>query len=420
MRLLFTYIAIPILVLAIFFVPFRGLIILGVMCHLRPEIWGASNWLRPIFIFTLATAFSCILRCLKNEGITFPTNLKILCLWLLAIYISSLHAVVSKSAAFDKVYTVFKLLILMFLIAKLADSTKKIDILFWSLIAGILWVTKSAYYEYLVLGYVRANPLGGPGGGSNALSTALVMTLPFLVYKFTQKTKIYKYGSLLLIGIWIGGIIFCASRGAFIALTICIALLIIKSKKKIKTTIFVSLLMILLLIFAPQYYWQRMRTILTYHEDVSAVSRLVLWKAGIKIFNDYPIYGVGPGNFALVVPAYTQSTPFAGEMLEAHNTFIQLLAEGGMQSLLLYMIAILTTLLSLRKIRKKKLNSKHYEDIYILSNSLEIGIIVFLIRSLTGTTIYKELLYWFLGLSSALIEVTNKLETYEDSYFSND
>ena len=105
----------------------------------------------------------------------------------------------------------------------------------------------------------------------------------------------------------------------------------------------------------------------------SVRTRLVLWRAGVSMMTTNPMFGVGLGGF------YERSHDYAPEMLDtviwrphenAHNYFIQVLAELGMPGLILF-IAILAG--SLREAWKD-----------VRRNAWTMGIVAFLLTALTG------------------------------------
>jgi len=70
----------------------------------------------------------------------------------------------------------------------------------------------------------------------------------------------------------------------------------------------------------------RMFTITRYSEDLSIVDRFSLWQSGWEMFIRNPLFGIGLNGFEAVVG----QTP--------HNSFTQILAEGGITSFLVFML----------------------------------------------------------------------------------
>lgn len=415
-RFLAAMILIPINCIIIFRKPFWGVVLLALAYFIRPELWGASEFMKPIFIFTACTGISLILnKSGSQQKWRVPINLILLGLMLLAMVFSSVSAVVSREAAYHNNMVIFKLLILILIIVNLVDDLKKLNIAFWAIVAGCGWLVKATLFHYFIEGAHRANPMGGQGGGGNSLGTALVMTLPFLFYKLTSGKKWERILSLLAIPLWLVSIIAISSRGVFLGLLVVFFLMVIVSKRKFAVTVLVLFAVIFFFAQATPFFWGRMDKIVNYRGDASAETRLKLWKAGIQMYRDYPMAGVGPNNFRYLSPTYTGLTfqsPEGGGFI-AHNTYIELLAETGIQGLIFYVFAIFATLLGVMKIKKSSIKNSiaiyDKSEIILFSNVFIIAIIAFSIRSITGTTIRQDVFYWFLALSSALIYNANNI-----------
>ena len=61
----------------------------------------------------------------------------------------------------------------------------------------------------------------------------------------------------------------------------------------------------------------------------SLQSRLEIWSAATATFREFPLIGSGLGSFGFVNPAYQTTDPSQGTYLQAHNDYLQALAEGG-------------------------------------------------------------------------------------------
>ena len=79
----------------------------------------------------------------------------------------------------------------------------------------------------------------------------------------------------------------------------------------------------------------RFQSMLEVETDPSGATRFAIWANSLAIFKDHPILGVGKGNFQFYYPLYnrrvTRDPSFTVEekAAEAHNDYIQLLAETG-------------------------------------------------------------------------------------------
>ncbi|MCU1297265.1 MAG: O-antigen polymerase [Acidobacteriaceae bacterium] len=71
----------------------------------------------------------------------------------------------------------------------------------------------------------------------------------------------------------------------------------------------------------------------------SLLSRLLLWKVAYDLFTQNPVLGVGPKNFAVIIPHYASVEDMQGfENLDAHNVWIGMLAEQGVTGFVTYLI----------------------------------------------------------------------------------
>ena len=63
--------------------------------------------------------------------------------------------------------------------------------------------------------------------------------------------------------------------------------------------------------------------------DKNVTSRQALWSAALRMAEDRPLTGVGPGRFGIEAPAYVRNNPIVLEKPVVHNSYLQVLAEIG-------------------------------------------------------------------------------------------
>ncbi len=99
-------------------------------------------------------------------------------------------------------------------------------------------------------------------------------------------------------------------------------------------------------------------------QDYSTAERLAHWIAGVHMFLDHPILGVGIGNYADAYPRYF-ITIFVDPLGHAHNYYINIAAETGFIGLTVYVLFLLAVFIagatSLRHISKKCAEAKLQE-----------------------------------------------------------
>lgn len=84
----------------------------------------------------------------------------------------------------------------------------------------------------------------------------------------------------------------------------------------------------------------------------NVVSRMAFWTAAIHMAEHYPILGVGPNGFTVEAQSYIQNDPIVLLNPETHNTYLQILAEGGIVGFLLYLGFLLSTAQALRTAKR--------------------------------------------------------------------
>ena len=91
-------------------------------------------------------------------------------------------------------------------------------------------------------------------------------------------------------------------------------------------------------------------------QDYSTAERLAHWIAGLHMFMDHPVLGVGIGNYPDAYPKYF-ITIFTNSLGHAHNYYINIAAETGSIGLIAFLLFLLAVFVagghSLRGINKK-------------------------------------------------------------------
>lgn len=86
-------------------------------------------------------------------------------------------------------------------------------------------------------------------------------------------------------------------------------------------------------------------------DSFTEITRLAIWAGGWLIFAGHPIAGVGYGNFKTALPAAI-SVP-DGFMLDAHNLYLELLAETGIIGFIAFAVLIVVCLRYARRIQRQ-------------------------------------------------------------------
>jgi putative inorganic carbon (HCO3(-)) transporter len=195
--------------------------------------------------------------------------------------------------------------------------------------------------------------LGNPNLLAGYLLPAMAFSLAALILWQTLPQKILA-GVMVLVNA--GCIYFTDSRGGWIALVVLAGVFLLglnfwwaeylppfwrKWLVPIVVISFAILLGIAILVLEPLRI--RILSIFSWRSDSSNNFRINVWLAAWKMFKDYPLIGIGPGNevFNQIYPLYMQ-TKFTA--LSAYSIFIEITLETGLIGIACFLGLIIATI----------------------------------------------------------------------------
>ncbi len=209
------------------------------------------------------------------------------------------------------------------------------------------------------------------------LSAFLAIIIPINIGQYVYyKNRTVRSLVVFLLFLNITALILTKSYGGIATLFAVILIVgiirIFKSKKDLKKSLAVTVGMFIVLVVIGIVFSLFRGGLFNMEDPTNPISlRLSNWNAALKIIADYPLLGVGPGNYATVYPRYympgTQPSQFA------HNTYLQLASEIG-----IYFSLILLTLFTAWIIKivsfyfikeKKKVNEPKILYLTLLASS---------------------------------------------------
>jgi probable O-glycosylation ligase (exosortase A-associated) len=242
-------------------------------------------------------------------------------------------------------------------------------------------------------------------GNSSDLGVGVLIAMPLAVL-LMRNTK-NKFMRIFYAGAFICffiSIICSGSRGAFLGLAAILLYAWVKSDKKIKYMAIAIIGIALTLALAPEKYFNRLKSIQTYEEDESANIRMDLWSAGLKMFKDRPIQGMGAGNFSTAYGTKYHPDKKGGVLWwNPHNIFVHVLSEAGVLGLAPYLLLIICSFyLNIKNEKCLKFHSPADSPIgkYIII-AIKTSLLGFLISGQFITVTYYPHLFLLAGFTSA-------------------
>ena len=398
------------------------LIVIGSLpvCLARPWIgilmWSWIGYMNPhrlTWSFAYYTPFAMMVALATLIGLLFTRERKplprtievylLVALWIL-FSISTFFAF-SPVDAWNQYDKVSKILLVTFVTMLLFQEAEKLKMLLYVIALSIgFYGLKGGIWA---LGTGGGNQVLGPPdsfiAGNTEIGLAINMVLPILLLLSRYETRRWmKLGLRATFFFGIFGSIFTYSRGAFLGLGLILTLIFVKSRAKF----FLIPLAIVVALFGkslvPEQWLNRMGTIQTYEQDRSANMRLNAWRVSYQLALDNPIIGAGFRPFTPAV--YLRYSPDEkwNDWQDAHSIYFQVLAEHGFTGLALYLALIASTLISLRRVKRRARGDPSREFHYQTAQMLEVSLLGFLVTGAFLSMSYFDLFFHLVAITVML------------------
>jgi probable O-glycosylation ligase (exosortase A-associated) len=367
--------------------PFYGILLWTVIAFANPQsslfYWQAANEFPWAVAVAVPTLIGFMLHGYwKNVRGGKMLVLLVLWIWFTITSLISTHTAIFMHHAGDTWYhwnLVSKIFLMTAVTMAIIDSFERLRVLAL-VIAGCFgfFVLKSFPFLILTGGAFR---LYGPEfsmiADNNDFGLALNMTLPF--YFFLAQTEPRKWVRRLcafLFVITIPAIFFTYSRGALTGLTVVLALMLLKSRRRLLLIPVIAFGVVVGLFFAPASWKYRMDPTRPDAVDGSARSRLNAWHYSWNLVQDYPIAGGGFGTFTRQL--FDIYAPNVEDLHGPHSIYFQVLAEHGFVGLALYLTLIASCFLSIRRLVREA-NERGDRTIRAYANMFRFSLVGFLV-----------------------------------------
>ena len=396
----------------ILFRPFVGLMIYYWLAYMRPQnmAWGASRTLPLSQWVALAMVAGLVLAVVMGRERLMALRLQTVLLILLGLWISATVVTAVVPEMSKEVYDQYwKAIVVGVLATGMVRDRRRLRLLMILIAVSIGFLGAKRGLVGLLRGGARYDD--GPGGfmsDNNSFALALNMILPLLVgLALVEKEKRVRIAAAVGAALCMLCILFTFSRGGLLTLLTVGGLLVWRSQRRFLVAGLLGLGLAGFLFFSSsqleEQYLERASSISKYEEDGSALGRLNAWQTSWRVFLDYPVFGVGPNNLEAVFFRYS---PDNSRFRVTHNSYLQLLSECGLPSLLFFLGAIGAALWRLQRLRRMTV----LPWIEVQARMLQISIAGYLVGAMFLNQAYAELIYTLIALSVSL-EVVAETES---------
>ncbi|HEX6484632.1 MAG TPA: O-antigen ligase family protein [Ktedonobacteraceae bacterium] len=335
-------------------------------------VFLAGGWL-------LSYTLPSYMRGVRDRTLShIPTYLAIATVALLCVMLLSMGVAISKSDSLKEISKWVEFSVLLLLGAQYIRTRRQL----WTMIVIIcLAGISQAFYGYIQylfnLGpqvFVRDASLrvygtfGQPNPFAGYINIPLSIVLALTLLGRNWITRILAGTATILLGL----VEFLTqSRGGELAIASALVFIILVGMPQIRVLMRIGILAIfgcveaLILGLIPLHIFNPILRILGLvqisftqpsSQDYSTAERLAHWIAGLHMYFDHPILGVGIGNYPDAYPQYF-ITIFTNPLGHAHNYYINIAAETGSIGLIVYLLFLLATFVAaggvVRNIYKK-------------------------------------------------------------------
>jgi hypothetical protein len=229
-------------------------------------------------------------------------------------------------------------LIIMFMIAGLVVSWRECRFLMKAVgVAAMVNLLSSRIFAAGDTGRLHLN-WGGTISNANDFSAHLLLTLPFLLlFGYNSKSLVVRAGTFLALGYGAVVILRTGSRGALVALVADALFVFFRGsmRQRIAVICIVPVTIITALAFVQTDILQRITSFSAATGAVSeealesSASRQYLLGKVVEYASEFPVFGLGPGQFVNYEGSHNQVSGTHGMYKDPHNTFLQAFVEMG-------------------------------------------------------------------------------------------
>lgn len=375
----------------------------------RPE-----EWFLPLRYLPAAkiTAGGAILAFFASAGKAqrklkdLPSEARVLLALIGVLSLSAVLSPVWRGGAISHTIDFAKVFIVFSLVFVLVTDIKRLRRIIFVQSASVVILTAVS----IAKGHSRPRLEGVIGGiysNPNDLAFAIVLCIPFcLAFLITTKSMIRKFA-------WAGGLLIMltalfmtASRAGFIDLvisgTVCLWHFGVRGRR-FYLILITGVLGTLLLATAGKRLVQRFEAISDETQGDSAYgsyeARKELMVLALKGIEHYPILGIGANNFI----------SYAGMWHEVHMTYLQIAVEGGIPSLILYLVFFAYGFRNLRWLAKRRKRLPIDYDLF--ASAMHASLIGFVVGAIFGPEAYHFFPYFAVAYTAAMVANVKQMES---------
>jgi probable O-glycosylation ligase (exosortase A-associated) len=264
--------------------------------------------------------------------------------------------------------------------------------------------------------------VGGFLGDENDFCMTLNMIIPIAFFLALHEKSPFK--KLLYVGLvilFLSTNIITLSRGGFIGLAAVGLYCWLKSPGKVISALMIALLLLFVVQYAPDQYWEEISSIEEAAGSYNKVERIYLWQLAWNMFLDYPVLGVGQGNYPSNIRSYeTFIEPFEGigersrSGMVAHSIYFTVMAELGLVGVFIFLALLFYIHKDLNDIyhlkSRTRVWNREYSLIFHLGLAMKISLIGFLVSGIFISILYYPNFWILMAFIVSLRRIVQQID----------
>ena len=302
------------------------------------------------------------------------------------------------TAGEGRVEDFFKVLVFYVLLLLVVHDEASLKRLVWGFLAVLAVYMAHSLVEYangrhvFRMGIPRMIGVDQTMGDPNSFGATLVYSLPFVVPLWAEASKRRRW----LLGGYVSLVVLCVgltgSRSAFVSMILAALLVILRSRGRWRLAVMGMVAAPVLFALLPMALQTRFETIINpevgpANAQVSAEGRIEGLLNGLKLWNDNPLTGCGPGAWR----------PATRSPIESHNLYGQVMGELGTLGILAFAAFLACFWVNLRWVRKTYRSNPDWEHdfLYRMNQALGLAVILLLFEGNFGHNLFRYNWYWY-------------------------
>jgi putative inorganic carbon (hco3(-)) transporter len=394
--------------------PFVGLLLFSLLAYMRIQdlTWGFAREIRWSFYVAIITFAGFFASTKERDFMKSDLRTAIMLVMVGLVGLSILYNRGPDPDDFPGFMEYGKIVVIALFTTGMVKTRERLRMILWVIALSF------AFYGFKsgLAGILSGGSLvitRGPGGmmkDNNDYALALGMGIPLLwMIAHSEKRDILRRSLLVCVPLTMITIVLTHSRGGFLAMSVGILVMVWRSRNRLAGFAMISLVAFAGILAAPKSYTERIQSIGSYEEDSSAQGRLAAWRvAGVMIARN-PLFGVGFGhfldNYRYYDPAAKDVTMEQHNKHVAHNSYLQIWAECGTPTFMLYLSLILLSFIDLWRLRAIARRRYHSSWILNYTTMFEASLATFVMGSVFLNRAQFDLFYHMVALILAFTTV---------------